>query len=102
MLIAVVVAHAGHVRDVGYGCRTIGFAILPVAPRHLFGKVHGIAQAAAIAAGVNSASGLLALGNQMSGPRDRLEHILVGNERFKSIFCLCERGANHFFLLAHF
>ena len=92
MLVTVVVADAGHVRDVGNGRRPIGFAVLTVTPRHFFGKVHGVAQAAAVAAGVNSASLTLALGNDMRGLSDGLKHGFVFNQGGKRVLRVRQSG----------
>jgi hypothetical protein len=66
MLVAKVVGHAAHVAGVGNGNGRHAAPVVAVAAGQLFGKVHGIAHGAAIAAGKDAATGGKA-GNQLLG-----------------------------------
>jgi hypothetical protein len=86
MLVAKVVGHAAHVAGVGNGNGRHAAPVVAVAAGQFFGKVHGIAHGAAIAAGEDAATGGKA-GNQLLGSGfDAGQRLGIGQQ---IVQCVC-------------
>lgn len=94
LLVAVVVADAGHVRGVGNRKRCVGTTVAAVAARHLLRKMHGVAETAAVAAAHHLAVALDGVRHEACRRHDGFNRLLVGDQGVERIACVVECGQN--------
>ena len=97
-----VVAHATHVTDIADSDSGQRRAVQPIAPGELFGKVHGIAHGAAVAAGKNPASLRQRITEQVGSRGNFLLVGLIRDQGFQRQLRLAQTAFhkfNHRFLL---